>query len=250
MLRYHPALRTICAALAAALAGLVLLVPAASADDALAVEEQRMLEMVNDHRIEQGLRPLKMHDGLRKMARRHTHDMAAEGDIFHNPDMVSDANAAAPGWRLLGENVGVGPSTASVQDAFLDSPKHRENIETQAFTVAGIGAVRGPDDRLYFTQNFAEWEPQPDPTPVPKATAPPPSTAPPPTAAPTAPPPAPTAEPGRVSTAFAEGPVRTAATAKSTDARAKDATTDSDGGVVGTLFALLSRLVGSLAFWT
>lgn len=153
------------------------------AESFLAAEEDRMLEMVNDHRAERGLGPLESNEALRWVARRHTQRMVDRRDIYHNPNLAAEADEAVPGWRMLGENVGMGPSLEAVQGAFLRSEKHRTNIEQPAFDTAGIGGATDPDGRRYFTQNFAAWDgpptpPPPPPTPAPTAPPPPASTVP------------------------------------------------------------------------
>lgn len=148
------------------------------AESFLAAEEDRMLAMVNDHRTDQGLEPLESNQALRWVARRHTSRMVSRGDIYHNPDLAAEADEAVPGWRMLGENVGTGPSLEAVQDAFLRSEKHRTNIEQPGFDTVGIGGAAGPNGRRYFTQDFAAWNGPPTPSPAPPTPAtptPPPS---------------------------------------------------------------------------
>jgi uncharacterized protein YkwD len=48
----------------------------------------------------------------------------------------------------------------SVEEAFLNSPHHRENIETARFNIIGLGAMAGNSGEMYFTQNFADWRPR------------------------------------------------------------------------------------------
>lgn len=161
------------------------------AESFLIAEEDQMLSMVNDHRAEKGVQPLKSNDAYRWVARRHTQRMVSRGTIFHNQNLSAEADDAIPGWRLLGENVGMGSSVEGVQKAFLNSARHRANIENPDFNTAGIGGAAAESGRRYYTQNFAAWT---DSTPPPPPTAPPatapPATAPPPTAPPPTAPPA------------------------------------------------------------
>ena len=53
------------------------------------------------------------------------------------------ADGAPPGWRKLGENVGMGGSISSVHVAYMDSPGHRANVLDPAFTQIGTAAVWG-----------------------------------------------------------------------------------------------------------
>src|SRR4051794_12907973 len=56
------------------------------------------------------------------------------------------------GW---GENIAAGyRSPSAVVAGWLDSPGHRRNIETRAFTTVGIGVAASPTGRLYWTTDF------------------------------------------------------------------------------------------------
>jgi uncharacterized protein YkwD len=56
-------------------------------------------------------------------------------------------------WSILGENVGVGGSVDSLQQAFMNSPAHKDNIMLPGFTNVGIGTVHKAD-RLWVTVIF------------------------------------------------------------------------------------------------
>lgn len=136
-------------------------------------EEDRMLALVNDHREARGIEPLETDDALRMVARRHTREMVRTGELHHNPDLRSAVNGARPGWTLIGENVGVGPTTQAVHDGFMDSPRHRRNLEDVRFTVVGVAALASADGRTFYTQTFAELPPDISPRaprPSPSAT--------------------------------------------------------------------------------
>jgi hypothetical protein len=218
------------------------------AESFLGAEEDRMVALVNDHRAQVGLGPLAHNDALRWVARRHARAMADAGSIYHNPNLAADADAAIPGWRAVGENVGVGPSTESVQQAFLDSPKHRDNIEGPRYTVVGLGAVSEPGGQHYFTQNFADWAVPPPPPPAPPAQA----AAPPPPAAP------PSAEPSAVREAV---PPPTPATRVESEVEqtpqpgagpgaSAPASSDEDGSLFELLLTMLATFVRKIASWT
>ena len=232
----------------------------ALAESYLASEERSMLAMVNDHRASKGLKPLKSNDALRTIARRHTSEMASKGSLYHNPDLKAEVSAALPGWTYLGENVGVGPSTEAIQDAFLNSDGHRQNIENSRFNIVGIGGVALDDGRMYFTQVFAEYHAQPQPKPTttePKPTVQPKSTTAPAPAASVEPAPQPEPAPARpaaVPLPQTEEPDEDAPTPS-----AEPSVLASGGGeppsqpkapsVAGVLLAMVSALMGRFAFW-
>jgi pyruvate/2-oxoglutarate dehydrogenase complex dihydrolipoamide acyltransferase (E2) component len=120
----------------------------------LIAEENRMTHEVNLHRQAHGAPPLRQDPSLQMVARRQAQRMASAGYIYHNPNLAGEAGGAVPNWLRVGENVGVGPSVPSVQEAFLASPPHHANIDKE-YNMIGLGAVPGSSGRLFFTQNFA-----------------------------------------------------------------------------------------------
>ena len=67
--------------------------------------------------------------------------MAEFGYLFHSHEaQLQRALDVAP-WSAGGENVGVGRSVRTVQDAFMDSPSHRGNVLGAAYDRAAIGVV-------------------------------------------------------------------------------------------------------------
>ncbi len=128
----------------------------AVAEGFLVAEENQMTELVNAHRAEHGLPSLRHDAALQMVARRQSSRMVAAGYIYHNPDLAKEGAEAVPDWLKLGENVGVGGSVGSIEDAFLASPMHHANIHHNDFRVIGLGAVPSSDGVLYVTQNFAQ----------------------------------------------------------------------------------------------
>ena len=93
--------------------------------------------------------------------------MAERGDIYHNPNLSADITALGVDWRMVGENVGMGPDADSVYRALLASPHHYENITRANYTSIGVGEVNGPGPRVYLVQVFAQIVPQtPKPSPT------------------------------------------------------------------------------------
>jgi hypothetical protein len=97
--------------------------------------------------------------------------MAQRGDIYHNPHLSADITALGVNWRMVGENVGMGPDTDTVYAALLKSPHHYENIIRSNYTSYGVGIVDGPGNRVYLVQVFAEivGAAKPAPAPAPPA---------------------------------------------------------------------------------
>jgi len=122
-------------------------------------DETKLEAMTNQTRASVGVKPLKHDTGLQGMARAQAVRMAARGDIYHNPNLSSDITKLGYNWRMVGENVGMGPDADMVYAALLKSPHHYENIVRSNYTAFGIGEVDGPGDRVYIVQVFAEIVP-------------------------------------------------------------------------------------------
>jgi uncharacterized protein YkwD len=123
-------------------------------DPSVTSDEAAIAVLINTSRREVGLASLVIEPKLADFARHHAVEMAQQGDVFHS---VRDARVAvAPaGWALLGENVGMGPSADWLHTAFMHSTGHRANILGD-FTHVSVGAVRGPDRRMYVTVVFVK----------------------------------------------------------------------------------------------
>jgi hypothetical protein len=138
------------AVIAAVVAGLFALgtIPAwaGPADD-----EAAFVRKTNEARHNHGLGSLSVQSDLVAVARRHSHEMANKGTIYHNDNL---GNEVGGNWTVLGENVGMGPSVDSLQTAFMNSHDHRENILYRAFNQVGVGVV-WDGDTLYVTVVFA-----------------------------------------------------------------------------------------------
>jgi hypothetical protein len=146
-----------------------------AAPDNPAADEAQFVAMVNQTRASVGAPPLSVDGQLTALARQHAQVMADAGTIFHaNP---ISAGVTAP-WIKLGENVGTGPSVPPIMTAFINSPKHYQNIIDPSFTSIGVGVV-WVGNQLFTTHRFMQTSggggaPPPPPTPAPPAPPPPP----------------------------------------------------------------------------
>lgn len=148
--------------------------------------EAEFVSRINDLRASKGLGALTPNDALTTVARAWAARMAEAGAISHNGNVGNELS----GWKMLGENVGVGPDVASLHQAFVDSPKHYENLVEPAFTLVGIGIVEA-NGSLWVTEVFEQpFAAAAAPAPKPAPAAPAPAPAPVPAAATPAPAPA------------------------------------------------------------
>ena len=104
--------------------------------------ERRMLRLTNISRDRRDMHRLRLDSGRSNKARRHSAAMARSGEIYHTAD-PADFYLRGVRWSRWGENVGrTGTGLGELQDAFMASPLHRENILGTGFSKVAIGAVK------------------------------------------------------------------------------------------------------------
>ena len=112
----------------------------------------QVYKATNSSREGSNLAKLQLNRAMSKVARRHSLAMARAGELFHTTDVSVYLNGVE--WNAWGENVGYTPGdVASLQQAFMNSPPHRENILNGSFHHTAIGAVR-VDGTLWVTVFF------------------------------------------------------------------------------------------------
>lgn len=136
------------AVLTAALAFGSLAAPATAAPSDI----DRILVDTNTARAAEGLAPLKRNTAIDAVAQAYAQKMATDG-FLHNPNYSTQIPA---GWSLASENIAAGYSSATVVNAWLNSPGHRVNIMSAA-TDIGIGFYVAPNGTAYSVQNFAKY---------------------------------------------------------------------------------------------
>ncbi|MDP9297018.1 MAG: CAP domain-containing protein [Actinomycetota bacterium] len=100
-----------------------------------------MLALTNRSRAAHGVPRLKLNSHLSDVAKRHSRSMASQGTLFHTANVPHELRHYH--WSTWGENVGMTSGTlGDLQDAFMKSPVHRENILNRKFTHVGIGVAR------------------------------------------------------------------------------------------------------------
>lgn len=148
----------------------------AHAQDYLRADEDRVHVMVNATRASKGLRPLDRVEGLVELARQQSVRMVEQNKLYHNPSLGADLDALGLDWHWSGENVGVGPEVEVIQQAFLDSQHHYENVVRPNYTAMGVGVVETGKGYIYVTQVFAQLGAVTQPAPPPPTAAPPAAT--------------------------------------------------------------------------
>jgi len=125
--------------------------------------EWQMLRLLNKDRHDFNLSTLSMQFDLRRVARRHSKDMA-DKDYFEHVNLQGNNPAdrlklARVTDTVSGENLakigGYDHPVVEAEIGLMRSPGHRANILNKNFNCVGVGIVKSKEAVYYFTQNFA-----------------------------------------------------------------------------------------------
>lgn len=117
--------------------------------------EIEIMELINAYRINEGLNALNEHSTVKAVAFTHTDYMVQVEHVSHDNFFLRqqslEANADA---NIVTENVAYGFNpAASVVNAWLNSPEHRDNIEGD-YTDFDVSAEQNDAGKWYFTNIF------------------------------------------------------------------------------------------------
>lgn len=128
------------------------------ATGSLTAEESKMVNLVNQERMGQGIRPLSVNQQLVNLARKKSQDMVQNNYFSHTSptygspfDMMRNAGVK---YTTAGENLAGAATTESAHQNLMNSPGHRANILNSNFNQIGIGIVSGSRYGNIFTQMF------------------------------------------------------------------------------------------------
>ncbi|MDI6870404.1 MAG: CAP domain-containing protein [Bacillota bacterium] len=121
-------------------------------------EEERLVELTNTARSDQGLPPLRIAPELMRSAEAKARDMK-ERDYFahHSPEGTGPftlMREAGADFSTAGENLAEGPSADRIFAGWMKSDEQRRNILSREYTHLGIGVV-SQNGRLIAVQHFA-----------------------------------------------------------------------------------------------
>jgi uncharacterized protein YkwD len=128
---------------------------------AMSAQEQTIVDLVNQVRVQNGLALLQVDSRLVEMAQIQSTDMAELGQFDHDlpgaalPTLQSRAQYVGYNYSFLGENLAFNYTDANtVMAAWLASPGHRENILNADYTQIGVGIAYDSQGEPYYTQDF------------------------------------------------------------------------------------------------
>lgn len=121
------------------------------------VTEETYLSLVNQHRLDLGLRPLTYSSIIESVSREHSDYMSEGLGHFGHSGWRSRCSRlkAELGGYGCGEIVAYGQETPkAVFEAWLNSPSHRKTIEDPNFTQTGLGMAQNIKGQKFWTQIF------------------------------------------------------------------------------------------------
>ena len=118
--------------------------------------EGEVVRLINEIRVNNGLKPLTEDWQLSRVARYKAQDMKDLGYFSHTSPTYGSPfemmKSFGISYRTAGENIAKGYSTPkAVVDAWMNSPGHRANILNSSYTHIGVGYVASGN---YWTQMF------------------------------------------------------------------------------------------------
>jgi uncharacterized protein YkwD len=124
-----------------------------------AAAEQKILELMNQKRVEAGLQPLTSDNKLVEVARYKSNDMIQNNFFSHtNPDGTKWTNwlhTLGYEYTLSGENIAYNTSDAvELFNQWWNSPGHRANMMNSAYNKVGIGVIYG-NGKYMGSQEFS-----------------------------------------------------------------------------------------------
>lgn len=144
-------MRKVLSAVFTAIAAVVLFSNAAIAAPTADFSAQ-VVYYVNIERENTGLSPLTWDEGMTPATTMRAEEASR---FFSHTRPDGSPWYAADASRLYGENLAKGyDDAAAVVTAWMNSPKHRENILSSAFTTVNVQYVCGADGITYIAEEF------------------------------------------------------------------------------------------------
>lgn len=125
-----------------------------------AYAENKILELMNEKRIEAGLKPLILDDTLMKIARYKSNHMIQYNYFDHTTpesnNWTSWLDAIGYQYSTTGENIAYNNyDPVELFNQWWNSPEHKENMMKPSYNKVGIGVISG-NGKCMGTQTFSD----------------------------------------------------------------------------------------------
>ncbi len=125
----------------------------------VSAQEQKLLNLINLDRADNGLDPLPEDPALSSLARLKADDMNTGNYFAHESPTLGTAaqmlDAYQYDYRGVGENIAHHASVEKAEAAFMSSEGHRRNILGPQWTRVGVGVSMDENGFVYATELFA-----------------------------------------------------------------------------------------------
>ena len=134
-------------------------------DTDLKEDEAKILYLINEIRLDNGMDKVRWNDDLASLARSYSNNMAKDRFFSHfnrNGETVVERarKMKIVRWKMIGENLFKGTGIEDLPrfaiKGWMKSPQHKKNIMERRFNETGIGLARSSDGTIYATQVFLE----------------------------------------------------------------------------------------------
>lgn len=121
--------------------------------------ENQVIQLTNQERAKNGLKPLTANWELSRVARYKAMDMRDNHYFSHTSPTYGDPFTMMKNfgisYKTAGENIAAGQATPQeVVQAWMNSPGHRANILNATYTQIGVGNAQGGSMGYYWSQMF------------------------------------------------------------------------------------------------
>lgn len=121
---------------------------------------QDYLNLLNEYRIDQKLKPLTYSAVIEEIAKEHSKGMAKRTRAFSHLGMGQRCRQIkkrlAP-YKICGEIIAMGqPDLKSLLRAWINSPKHHKELSHASYTATALGIYKDDQGVIYWTQIFVE----------------------------------------------------------------------------------------------
>jgi uncharacterized protein YkwD len=114
--------------------------------------ERKLARLSNEERSAAGRRTFRLDPQLSRVARRHTADMIAAGELEHTPPRQLARRTT--NWIELNEDIGKGSTPGSIFRGFMNSAPHRRRILDATYNHVGIGVLKSGSGHMWVTMVF------------------------------------------------------------------------------------------------
>ncbi len=121
--------------------------------------ENQVIDLTNQERVKNGLKPLTANWELSRVARYKAMDMRDKNYFSHDSPTYGDPFTMMKNFGIAysaaGENIAAGQKTPQeVVQAWMNSAGHRANILSTKYTQIGVGYAQGGSYGYYWSQMF------------------------------------------------------------------------------------------------